>query len=227
MFKHKITPAVRALILTILTIFPSNLYAQNPEAEFLNKGAQLAKDGKYSEAVVAFDKAIALNSNYAIAYFDRGLANIKLDELNQAISDFNRAIELKPDYAAAYNGRGIAYAQKQEYPESLSDLLKAKALGFKVNEGLLAAVALTGKSNIAIEIEARIINVDLSNSTLDLFNPLGNAKVKVLSEAVITKDGSSLRLSDLREGDMVVVRLEDKDEEGNYMTKKITFGIKK
>ena len=215
-------------LIVIVLFFVSNCYAGSPEIEALNKGAELAKNGKYEEAILQFNKAIAIKPDYYKAYSNRGLAYLKLNKLDKAISDFDKSLDIKPDYAAAYNGRGITYAQKKEYSKSLSDLVKAKSLGYNVNEGLLAAVSLTGKTNTTTQIEAQITSVDLNNSSINLYNPLGSFKVRVRPDASITNSGVNLKLKDLKTGQLVTVRLDGKEPgTGSYYTGKIDLGINK
>jgi tetratricopeptide (TPR) repeat protein len=224
--------AVNKLKLCLLIVFAlaviADCYAGSPEIEALNKGAGLAKSGKFQESIVEFNKAISLKPDYYKAYSNRGLAYLKLNKFDRAIADFDKALDLKPDYAAAYNGRGITYAQKKEYSRSLSDLLKAKSLGYNVNEGLLAAVSLTGKTNVVTQIEAQITSVDLNNSTINLYNPLGSFKVRVLADASITNSGVNLKLKDLKTGQLVTVRLDGKEPgTDSYRTGKVELGINK
>ena len=57
----------------------------------------------------SLDKAIAnLNTEYAEAYYNRGVARHKMGELEAALNDFNEAIRVDPDYAQAYYSRGSA-----------------------------------------------------------------------------------------------------------------------
>ncbi|MCG9134823.1 trypsin-like peptidase domain-containing protein, partial [Candidatus Poribacteria bacterium] len=69
----------------------------------------------YEEAIVNFDKAIQLNPDYALCYYNRGTVKSQLGRLNadesdltevqqyyrDAIDDYTEAIKLCPDYASA------------------------------------------------------------------------------------------------------------------------------
>ncbi|MBI5892319.1 MAG: tetratricopeptide repeat protein, partial [Deltaproteobacteria bacterium] len=76
-----------------------------------------------------FNKVIALDPNYAKAYYNRGLAYGKKGQHDRAIEDFNKAIALKSDYANAYSGRGLAYSIKGNINKAISDFQKACDLG--------------------------------------------------------------------------------------------------
>ena len=53
--------------------------------------------------------AIELDSQYAIAYYNRGIAYYSLGQYELAIADYDEAIRLDPQYAEAYCNRGTAY----------------------------------------------------------------------------------------------------------------------
>lgn len=87
---------------------------------FLQAGDKIQK-GNYQAAISDFDQAIALNPDYAEAYFNRGNAYAALKQYPQAISDFDRAIALNPDYTYAYNSRGTSHLAAQQFPQAIAD----------------------------------------------------------------------------------------------------------
>ncbi|MDR3207349.1 MAG: tetratricopeptide repeat protein, partial [Oscillospiraceae bacterium] len=66
-----------------------------------------------------YNKAIELKSNYAKAYFNRGIAYDETHQKEKAIVDYSKAIELKSDYAKAYLNRGIAYGDIGENKKAI------------------------------------------------------------------------------------------------------------
>ncbi len=68
-------------------------------------------------AIYAYGKAIELNADNAIYYFNRGTAYLRLKEYQQAIADYDRAIMLNPNYYQAYYNRGNVYYALSE-PEN-------------------------------------------------------------------------------------------------------------
>ena len=67
------------------------------------------------EAIVAYNKAIALNPEYSIAYNNLGV--IYLDDIgnvNEAIRLFDKAVEGNKAYALAYFNLGRSYAILKE-----------------------------------------------------------------------------------------------------------------
>ena len=63
---------------------------------------------RYTEALIAFERAIQLNSNYALAYNNKGRVLSRLKRYEEAILAYDQAIRLDPAYAHAYNNKGVA-----------------------------------------------------------------------------------------------------------------------
>ena len=80
------------------------------------------------EAVADYDKAIALQPDYAAAYINRGIANHELGRPDEALADYDEAIALRPDYAAAYRNRGVAKLRLERQEQAEADFDKAIAL---------------------------------------------------------------------------------------------------
>ena len=61
------------------------------------KGIELYKQGKYDEAIQAFDEAIGLDPNCAKAWSHKGYALSKQGKYDEAIECLNEAIRLDPN----------------------------------------------------------------------------------------------------------------------------------
>ena len=72
-----------------------------------SKGERRARQVATIEAIADYDEAIGLNSNYARAYSNRGIAKEELDRYKGAIADYDEAICLNPHDPQAYLSRGI------------------------------------------------------------------------------------------------------------------------
>ena len=75
-----------------------------------------------------FKKAIQINSNDAIAYYNRGLLYQNQKKWELALSNFNKAIQINPNYASAYNNRGLTYLRKVDKRKAITDLQQAAQL---------------------------------------------------------------------------------------------------
>jgi len=114
------------------------VYAKNSLIKALldkNKNPRIADvyknnaDEDYDRAIEDYNKAIALDPNYALAYARRGSAYDNKGQYDRAIEDYNKAIALDPNYAAAYNNRGLAYYKKGNMGRAISDFQKACDMG--------------------------------------------------------------------------------------------------
>jgi len=107
-----------------------NVLSGNSAADLLNKANTLYDEIKseYNNPVKAIeylDMAIRLKSDYAEAYYCRGIAYFCLQQYQQAIKDLDKAIHLKPDFALAYANRGRTYDELGQYQRSIKDYDKA------------------------------------------------------------------------------------------------------
>jgi len=82
-----------------------------------------AKD--YQGAIDEFNKVIALDPTYTVAYAYRGHSKVKLADYRGAIEDFDKAIELNPRFDAAYVDRGYAKRFAGDYEGALEDFTEA------------------------------------------------------------------------------------------------------
>ena len=80
------------------------------------------------DSISANDRAIRLRSDFAGAYYNRGIAKAKLGRYDDAITDYDEAIRLKPDDAEAYYNRGIAKAKLGRYDDAITDYDEAVRL---------------------------------------------------------------------------------------------------
>jgi tetratricopeptide (TPR) repeat protein len=98
-------------------------------SDWLNYGNQLWRFEQNEEAINAFEKAIALQSDFYQAYYGKGSAlRNELKEYPKAIADFNQAIYLNPEDADAYGNRGLVYSQLGDRENAIADLEKAAQL---------------------------------------------------------------------------------------------------
>jgi hypothetical protein len=78
--------------------------------------------------LASFDRAIALNPNYAEAHNNRGHQLRALGRLDEALASYDRAVAQKPEYAGALNNRGIVLGSLGRFDEALASYDRAIAL---------------------------------------------------------------------------------------------------
>ena len=114
-----------------LTLFPpAALAAPAPQtaAEWWEQGSLLSLQKDFDGAIAAYDKAIALQPQYADAYNNRGNAYMGKGEYEKAIADFSQAIVLDPQYADAYYNRANAYSSLKQYEKAILDYTRTTDL---------------------------------------------------------------------------------------------------
>ncbi|MCC5625141.1 tetratricopeptide repeat protein [Nostoc sp. CHAB 5715] len=91
---------VIAFPLTFLTLPAHSLpiyITQITGADFLELGIDKMRRGNYHEAIENFNQAIDVKKDFAVAYSDRCLAYLQLQDYHQAVTDCTQAINFAPD----------------------------------------------------------------------------------------------------------------------------------
>jgi len=81
---------------------------------------------KYSEAIVAFQRLIALDKSHYNALLKLGIAYENKDMMNEAIESFTKCIRNEPNRADAYIYLGVALGSRRKYEEAIGNLKKAE-----------------------------------------------------------------------------------------------------
>ncbi|MDR2136128.1 MAG: tetratricopeptide repeat protein [Treponema sp.] len=108
--------------------------------EYLDRGQALAERRDYEGAIAEYDRAIALDPEYAEAYIKRGDANTNLWDYDLAIADYSRAIELDGQHKDAYLKRGGAYQADNQAQPAWDDYVTA----LQIDPGFAAAYSACG-----------------------------------------------------------------------------------
>jgi len=99
---------------------PTGRQVPDAAALWLGKGQAMLNLGLIRDAVECFEKAVALNPDYAPdAYVKRGMALEQLQQLEAAIESYDRALAADPTLTLAYLYKGAACNRLQRYREAL------------------------------------------------------------------------------------------------------------
>ena len=112
------------LLLFLLWIGP--LHAESDEAAQHNReGAKLVEQGRMEEALKAFQKAVELDANDAVARLNLAYSYDRQGRPEEAITEYQRAIELSPSNLLAYNNLGVLYDKMGLYDEAIGEFQRA------------------------------------------------------------------------------------------------------
>jgi protein O-GlcNAc transferase len=91
-------------------------------------GNALAAQGRVDQAIVHYERALALMPDLAEAHNNLGIALVTQGKIDQAIAHYERALALKPDYAEAHNNLGLALVAQGKIDQAIAHYERALAL---------------------------------------------------------------------------------------------------
>ena len=102
--------------------YPNNL------AALYDKGLALAKTGRPSEAIVMYDKALAMDPRNVGLLVNKGNALDELGKTDEAIVLYERALAIYPEDSAALYNEGVSLLHLGKYNESIAFFDKAVSI---------------------------------------------------------------------------------------------------
>jgi tetratricopeptide (TPR) repeat protein len=93
-----------------------------------NLGNAFLQQERLDEAMVQYQKALAINPDYAEAHNNLGNVLIQQGRAGEAIAHFQKALAIKPDYADAQNNLGSAFLQQGRLEEAIAHYQKTLAI---------------------------------------------------------------------------------------------------
>ncbi len=81
---------------------------------------KLKRQGKLTEAIAAYQQAIALNPNFYWSYHNLGETLAQLNQWPAAIEAYEKAIRLNPTAAWSYYQLGLAWAQQEQWKQAIT-----------------------------------------------------------------------------------------------------------
>jgi serine/threonine protein kinase len=149
----------------------------------IDRGADLWDNRKYAEALVEFDKAIAINGNYDRAWSWRASALNSLKRYDEALNAADKAINLNHNNAYALSNRGFALEKLMRYDEALAAYDRAVEINPNLDfawKGRSAQLNFLERYNEALESADKAIR--LNNKDAYTFANRGFALEKLMRE---------------------------------------------
>jgi tetratricopeptide (TPR) repeat protein len=154
-----------------------------------DEGGKLAEAGKNSEAIEAFQKALALDSQQADILANMAECYRKLGKLDEALEVYKKAIAINPNNGIFYTNMGVVLDKMGKSAESLEAFKKASSLNpggsAQSHFNLGANLANSGRTDEAIEAFRKAIAADPNFA--DAYYQLGmslSGKPETIEEAV-------------------------------------------
>jgi len=92
---------------------------------YVNQGMDFINQGKFSQAMSDFNKALKINPEYADAYKGRGSVYDEQGDNSQALLNYDKAIEINPLYMDAYVSRSVVFSNQGKFDLAIADLNRA------------------------------------------------------------------------------------------------------
>ncbi len=109
---------------------------------YYNVGLDLAKSGRFGQAVEEYRQALALNPQDAKAHHNLGAAYAQQGRLREAITQYRQVLRIRPDSVEARSNLGVILAQQGRRREAISQYREALRLN-PGHPGVLNALATT------------------------------------------------------------------------------------
>lgn len=95
---------------------------------WLDYSQQLSNTIRYSEALAAIDRSLALDATNAGAWYVRGTCRAMLGQYDSALEDFERTLSLDATYVPAWDGKAWVLGILGRKAEALEAIDRALAL---------------------------------------------------------------------------------------------------
>ena len=89
------------------------------------------KAGNLNAAISKYKKAISLNKNYWLAYYNLGAVQKKMGQISEAIGNYNASLSINPNYDRGWYSLGVAYKDNGELKKAEEAYKKAIQLNEK------------------------------------------------------------------------------------------------
>lgn len=137
--------------------------APESAAQALARGQALRTQGRAEEALAAFDSALNLDPNLALAWHGKGQVLLETERYEEAADAFEEALQLDGELAGGWHGKGLALAQLEQPRDALEAQERAVELDPALApawSALGAALTKLGKHEDALDAYERSLELD-------------------------------------------------------------------
>jgi tetratricopeptide (TPR) repeat protein len=138
------------------------LACSSPAQDRLGAGTKAAAEERWTEAIAAFDEAIAIDPELIDAYLGRALARYETYDTKGAIADLDVVIARRPDDASALGARAASRARLGDADGAVADAEKAVELDAD-DSGIWESLGLAGMRPATRKDSSRRIRVPSSS----------------------------------------------------------------
>ncbi len=99
-----------------------NVGANNSEANeelYMNQADALFRQKKFKEAILGYDKVLAINPRNEEAYYNKGQSLRLLGKMEAALAAYEMAIAINPNWWRVYMGKGRIYEKQKDNAEAI------------------------------------------------------------------------------------------------------------
>ncbi len=152
-----------SIFLIFIVLILTNLTYAKTSDEWFNEGNLLYRQGNYSGAIEAYDKAIAMDQSNDAAWYNKGGIFLELGRYEEAIEAYNKTTSINPNDFSAWSNKGLAFSKLGRYEEAIEAYNKTIAIVQNdpyawYNKG--NALFNLGRYEEAIEAYNRAITID-------------------------------------------------------------------
>jgi tetratricopeptide (TPR) repeat protein len=108
--------------------YNESLKLKETELTYVLIGNTMAVKNDFNNAYRAYQNALKINPNYALAYFNLGLLNSQTGNFDDALKQFDKSIKIDPLFAEAYRNTAIIYYMTENFEQSLFNFEKYYSL---------------------------------------------------------------------------------------------------
>jgi tetratricopeptide (TPR) repeat protein len=138
-------------------------------AGHVNRGNELARQGRMEEASAIYRHALLLDPDLAEAHHNLGTVLLETGQIAEALEHYRRALEVKPDYAEAHENAGDALMKLERIGEAIDSYRRALELRpdwVTACHSLANALAAVGRMEESLAAYRRAMALDPNGALL-------------------------------------------------------------